>query len=265
MNLSNNNNFITAAQIYKENNDSFNASFTFNTSVDSIDSSDSTSDSDDISSILENEPETSDEEDLSLPGDISQVKGHTELKNILIQFFVALKRKDGQPYAPTSIHNCFCGIAQHLLNNSCQDPKPNIFDKNQFFCLYSTIDGKIKLVQDTNPQQANKSDSLTNNKIAQILNQEELLQDTPTAIMYRVYFWLCLLCGLHGVWFYDSSLGRHAYKKMIKKICETMELLANSSRRLLAPISNSDNQVLHRIRSRITKLRPFKPLMRQSY
>ncbi|CAG8656033.1 4496_t:CDS:2, partial [Cetraspora pellucida] len=125
--------------------------------------------------------------DLNHLGDITQVKSRTELENILIQFFVALKRKDGQPYAPMSIHNCYCGIARHLLTNSCQDPKPNIFDKNQFSHLYATIDGKI-----------NKSDSLTNNEIIQILNHEDLLQDTSTAITYRVYFWLCLLCGLHG-------------------------------------------------------------------
>lgn len=67
---------------------------------------------------------------LNLTGDITQVEGHTELENILVEFFVALKRKDGQLYAPTSIHNCYCGIARHLLLNSCQDPKPNIFDKN---------------------------------------------------------------------------------------------------------------------------------------
>ncbi|CAG8812900.1 7602_t:CDS:1, partial [Racocetra fulgida] len=62
----------------------------------------------------------------------------------------------GQFYAPKSIHNCYCGIARHLQMNSCQNPKPNILDKNQFPRLYSTIDGKIKLVQDTNPRQAKK-------------------------------------------------------------------------------------------------------------
>ncbi|CAG8786207.1 4026_t:CDS:2 [Gigaspora margarita] len=112
--------------------------------------------------------------DMNLSGDITQIKDRIELENILIQFFVALKRKDGKLYAPTSIYNSFCEIARHLQINSCQDPKPNILDKNQFPCLFATIDGKIKLVQDTNPQ------------------------DTPTSITYRVYFWLCLLGGLRG-------------------------------------------------------------------
>ncbi|CAG8547609.1 7445_t:CDS:1, partial [Dentiscutata heterogama] len=34
---------------------------------------------------------------------------------------------------------------------------------------------------------------------------------------------------------------------------------SNSARLPLAPISNSDNQVVHRIRPRIVKPRPFKP------
>ncbi|CAG8717372.1 3822_t:CDS:1, partial [Dentiscutata erythropus] len=57
MNLSNSNDFITATQMYRENNDCFNASFTSSTSVDSIDSSDGILDN---NYICENESETSD-------------------------------------------------------------------------------------------------------------------------------------------------------------------------------------------------------------
>lgn len=64
--------------------------------------------------------------------------------------------------------------------------------------MYATIDGKIKSVQDMNPRQTSKSDSLTRDEIVQILNHKSLLEDTPIAITYRVYFWLCLLCGLRG-------------------------------------------------------------------
>ncbi|CAG8774098.1 10713_t:CDS:2, partial [Gigaspora rosea] len=175
----------------------------------------------------------------------------TELENILIQFFVALKRKN--------------------------DPKPNILDKIQFPRLFATIDGNIKLVQDTNSRQANKSDSLTQDEIIQILNDKNLLEDTPTSITYKCIFG-CFLGGLRGgdakrlkfdhvkvgyvippdthdkftpvsdisyyifcrgtyfkseevflqiasdsdfvkgIWFYDAALGRHSHEKMIKEI-----------------------------------------------
>ena len=134
--------------------------------------------------------------DTNPTGDITQIKDRSELETILVNFFVSLRKKDGHFYAPTSIHNCYCGISRHLQMNSCQNPKPNILDKNQFSRLYSTIDGKIKLVQDTNPRQANKSDSLTYDEITQILNNKHLLEDTPTSNTYRVYFWLCFLGGL---------------------------------------------------------------------
>ncbi|CAG8786208.1 4027_t:CDS:2 [Gigaspora margarita] len=101
--------------------------------------------------------------DTNLTGDITQIKDCSELETIL--------KKDGLFYAPKSIHNCYCGISRHLQMNSCQNPKLNILDKNQFSCLYSTIDGKIKL---------------------------HLLEDTPASITYQVYFWLCLLGRLRG-------------------------------------------------------------------
>ncbi|CAG8631272.1 32895_t:CDS:2 [Racocetra persica] len=43
--------------------------------------------------------------DTNLTGDITQIKDYSELENILIQFFVALKRKDDKPYTSTSIYN----------------------------------------------------------------------------------------------------------------------------------------------------------------
>ncbi|RIB18324.1 hypothetical protein C2G38_2184924 [Gigaspora rosea] len=122
--------------------------------------------------------------DTNLSGDIIQIKDCTELENILIQFFVALKRIDSKLYAPTSIYNSFCKILCHLQINLYQDPKPNILDKTQFPCLFATIDKKIKLVQNTNPRQANKSDSLIQDEIIQILNDKNLLEDIPTSITY---------------------------------------------------------------------------------
>ncbi|CAG8512791.1 3351_t:CDS:2, partial [Dentiscutata heterogama] len=292
------------------NSDCFNASFTSNTSVDSIDSSDGTLDNDDIGSICENESETSDKEGQNedrTKKDVDHVIDYSKVANTqhntqtwvntINEYFknLNLPERMDKPYAPTSIHNCYCGIARHLLNKSCQDPKPNIFDKNQFPRLYSTIDGKIKLVQDTSSRRVNKSDSLTNNEIAQILNHEELLQDTPTAITYRVYFWLCLLCGLRGgdakrlqydhvkegrvcrippdtqdrftpvrdILYYMLRRGKHfTSKEFFLKIAykkESSESSSNSSRPPLAPISNSDNQIARRIRPRISKPRPFKP------
>ncbi|CAG8760847.1 16094_t:CDS:2, partial [Racocetra fulgida] len=318
--------FMTAAQMYKNNNHfdtSSNISLDDSNDSDGSDGSYGTFDIDDSESACENEPETNEKSqsedktkprfqapsvkdvnytidyskvantkhntqtwvntineyftDLNHLSDITQVKSRTELEDILIQFFVALKRKDGQPYAPTSIHNCYCGIARHLLTNSCQDPKPNIFDKNQFPRLYATIDGKIKLLQDTNHRQTSKSDSLTNNEIIQILNHEDLLQDTPTAITYRVYFWLCLLCGLRGgdakrlqydhVKENDSNgltvtipreknhAGGLKNLNNSGRVCRippdtqdkftpvhSQESTSNSSRPPLAPISNSNNQ-----------------------
>ncbi|CAG8715740.1 5500_t:CDS:2, partial [Dentiscutata heterogama] len=136
--------------------------------------------------------------DTNLTGDITQIKDQYELESILINFFVALKKKDGQPYAPTSIHNCYYTIARHLQSYSCLNPRPNIYDKNVFARLYSTVDSKIKLTQDNNPCQTKKSDALSDDDIVKILNHEELLKNTPTAITYQVYFWLCLLCGLRG-------------------------------------------------------------------
>ncbi|CAG8824256.1 38690_t:CDS:2 [Gigaspora margarita] len=197
MDLLNSQDFMIASQIYEKNNNQFEASFTSDISLNDTDNSDDTSEktndekdqSKDSNKLRFQAPSQKDVNhtindsrvantnhntqtwvntineyfmNLKLPGDITQVE---KLENILIGFFVALKRKDGQPYASTSIHNCFCGIARHLLYNSCQDPKPNIFDKNYFPRLYATIDGKIKLVQDTNHRQTAKSDSLTNDEI----------------------------------------------------------------------------------------------------
>ncbi|CAG8545836.1 1657_t:CDS:2 [Dentiscutata heterogama] len=136
--------------------------------------------------------------DTNLPENITQIIDQTELESILVNFFVVLKKQNGQPYAPSSIHNCYCAISRHLQKYSCIEPKPNIYNKNLFPRLYSTVDGKIKFVQDNNPHQVKKADSLSFNEIIQILNHEKMLEDTPIAITFRVYFWLCLLCGLRG-------------------------------------------------------------------
>ncbi|RIB01694.1 hypothetical protein C2G38_2230022 [Gigaspora rosea] len=74
----------------------------------------------------------------------------------------------------------------HMMDYSKVDPESNIFDKNRFSHLYTTIDKKIKSVQDMNPRQTSKSDSLTRDEIVQILNHVNLLENTPTAITYRV-------------------------------------------------------------------------------
>ncbi|CAG8568556.1 11665_t:CDS:2, partial [Diversispora eburnea] len=42
----------------------------------------------------------------------------TQLELELIQFFMALRRKDKQPYASTSTYNCYCAIAHYLRDNS---------------------------------------------------------------------------------------------------------------------------------------------------
>ncbi|CAG8780367.1 10988_t:CDS:2, partial [Gigaspora margarita] len=199
-------NFTSATQLYnlrlhKQTNDSLDSNITFDEEVDINDNVDlnNNSDDDEIRFVAPSQSDidhTINYTNTNLMGDITQIKDCSELETILVNFFVLLRKKDRYFYAPTSIHNCYCGISRHLQMNSCQNPKPNILDNNQFSRLYSTIDGKIKLVQDTNPQQANKSDSLTYDEITQILNNKHLLEDTPTSITYRVYFWLCLLGGL---------------------------------------------------------------------
>ncbi|CAG8731003.1 6345_t:CDS:2, partial [Cetraspora pellucida] len=92
------------------------------------------------------------------------------LENYLYEFITWLKKKDGSDYK----------------------------DRYKFPRALRILNRKMRTLQSKGLGDPRKSDELTSKEIEQILTHPYMDTNSNKSLCHRVFFWLCLLCGLRG-------------------------------------------------------------------
>ena len=119
------------------------------------------------------------------------------LENYLCQFITWLKKEDGSDYKVESVHNCYSALNRYLKEHSVLQPV-KIWDRYKFPRALRTLDGKMRILQSKGLGDPKKSDGLSSKEIKQILDHEYMNTNSNESLTRRIFFWLCLLCGLRG-------------------------------------------------------------------
>jgi hypothetical protein len=128
---------------------------------------------------------------------IEQIDSLENLENYLCQFITWLKKEDGTDYKVESVHNCYSALNRYLKEHSVIQPI-KIWDRYRFPRALRTLDGKMRILQSQGLGDPKKSDGLSAKEIKQILDHPYMCIDSNESLTRRVFFWLCLLCGLRG-------------------------------------------------------------------
>lgn len=128
---------------------------------------------------------------------IEKIDSINELEDYLCKFITWLKKNDGTDYKVESVHNCYSAINRYLKEHSVLQPI-KIWDRYKFPRALRTLDGKMRILQDKGLGDPKKSDGLSVEEIKQILDHSYMGISNNESLTRRVFFWLCLLCGLRG-------------------------------------------------------------------
>src|SRR6266496_3954659 len=128
---------------------------------------------------------------------IELIDSVNELEDYLCKFITWLKKNDGTDYKVESIHNCYSAINRYLKEHSILQPV-KIWDRYKFPHALRTLDGKMRILQSKGLGDPKKSDGLSSKEIKQILDHEYMNTNSNESLTRRIFFWLCLLCGLRG-------------------------------------------------------------------
>ncbi|CAG8745511.1 14482_t:CDS:2, partial [Acaulospora morrowiae] len=128
---------------------------------------------------------------------IELIDSVTKLEDYLCQFITWLQKEDGSDYKVESVHNCYSAINRYLRDYSVIQPI-KIWDPYRFPRALRTLDGKMRILQDKGLGDPKKSDGLSLEEIKQILDHLYMSINNNESLIRRVFFWLCLLCGLRG-------------------------------------------------------------------
>jgi hypothetical protein len=128
---------------------------------------------------------------------IEQIDSLEDLENYLCQFITWLQKEDGSDYKVESVHNCYSALNRYLKEHSVLQPI-KIWDRYKFPHALRTLDGKMRILQSKGLGDPKKSDGLSAKEIQQILDHPYMDINSNELLTRQIFFWLCLLCGLHG-------------------------------------------------------------------
>ncbi|CAG8824838.1 31275_t:CDS:2, partial [Racocetra persica] len=151
---------------------------------------------------------------------IETIQNKPQLEQEMIEFVCGIRKlKDGEKYAPSSLHNAINCLAMYLLDNSLNINKYNLARKV-----------------------AQHHDPLTTTEIQTIFAHEATSISYPQGLQYRIFMWCCLLFASQG--------GEHGEMHVSQFVFTSNDSLTISvppdPEGLLGPIHNIKLYIEHR-------------------
>ncbi|CAG8749185.1 975_t:CDS:1, partial [Funneliformis caledonium] len=136
--------------------------------------------------------------DVKYQGLIEEITTKEELENQLCCFIHSIKKQDGTEYHASSVNNCLYTLNRHLNEKSTLPKLINILDKKVYYKLWQVFNGKVKNLANQGLAEHTGSIGFTEEEILHIMNHPIMTGDTPTGLLYWVFFFNAILLGLRG-------------------------------------------------------------------
>ena len=119
-----------------------------------------------------------------------------ELNGYVSEFIVAVRRKDGEDFEPSSLRGLVCSFNRHL--KACKYPY-NIIEDKEFEQVRQALEARSKVLKkDGKGNKPNAAEAITDEEIATLYEKNLLGISNAEALLNTLWFMNCIQFGLRG-------------------------------------------------------------------
>ena len=120
----------------------------------------------------------------------------TELNDMLSRFVLAVRKKNGEEYEPSSLRDMLSSVQRHLNKHNYG---LSVIDGIQFNGLRGALKSKqMDLKSQGKGNRTNKAEALTDEEVAKLYETGQLGLSSPGSLLNSLWFYNCVYFGLRG-------------------------------------------------------------------